>query len=187
MIPAALSLPLLLGACSRLLQYFKITGFVPESPIFSDLHFFRLLVLWNSSLLHSTETRTVFPTIRASTSPVTSHIPLVFRDNVFSYARQLARFGACGVEVHSRKLLQTQQNYVQLNGQHEQLINSTEISFRKSTSITVNCIDGDWKIWFEISWTNVGQEGSELIGRKSYPHKSALIALFSAEIRATCC
>ena len=44
-IPAALYLLLLRGACSRRhLQYFKITGFVPESPIFSSLQFSRLLV-----------------------------------------------------------------------------------------------------------------------------------------------
>jgi len=42
MIPTALSLPLLRGACSHL-QFFKITGFVPESPIFPSLQFFRLL------------------------------------------------------------------------------------------------------------------------------------------------
>ena len=38
MIPCALSLPLFLH-----LQYFKMTGFVPKSPIFSSLQFFRLL------------------------------------------------------------------------------------------------------------------------------------------------
>jgi len=47
-IPAALSLLLLrLGGAAVVLQhlqqYLKMTGFVPESPIFSNLQFFRLL------------------------------------------------------------------------------------------------------------------------------------------------
>jgi len=42
-----ISLPLLRGACSSTsIQYFKITGFVPESPIFSSLQFFRFLSMY---------------------------------------------------------------------------------------------------------------------------------------------